>query len=115
MPAASNSPWRSRKEWGMSLDRDQQCVLHRAVLRDEPTPRLAEALLEPLVDRLRYGWRRTPNDVLYEQAAASVMSYLKPPHRYDPDRSALLSPLYTDATGDLRNVHAAASAGARLS
>src|SRR3954470_22166241 len=49
MPAASNSPWRSRKEWGMSLDRDQHCVLHRAVLRGEPTARLAERC--PLAER----------------------------------------------------------------
>lgn len=94
----------------MSVDRDQQCVLHRAVLRGEPTApaRVAEALLQPLVDRLRYSWPRTADDVLYERAAESVLNYLKAPQRYDPRQSALLSYLLMDATGDMRNAYDAA-------
>lgn len=94
----------------MSLDRAEQDALHRAILRGEPTAsaRVAEALLDPLVVRLRYDWPRTADDVLFEQAADSVMNYLRAPQRYDPSRSALLSYLVMDATGDLHNAYDAA-------
>lgn len=91
----------------MSLDRAEQDALHRAVLRGEPTAsaRVAEALLDPLVVKLRYDWPRTADDVLFEQAADSVMNYLRAPQRYDLSRAALLSYLVMDATGDLRNAY----------
>ena len=91
----------------MALTREQQETLHRAVLRHEPTApaRVAEAMLDDLVRALRARWPKTNEDELYEQAADSVMNYLKAPTRFDPRKSSLSTWLYLDADGDLRNAY----------
>lgn len=91
----------------MAPGRDEQTALHNALLRSDPTApaRTVEALLEPLLERLRWKWPHADPHELEEQAADSLLHYLEAPRRYDPKRASLLHYLVLDAHGDLVNAY----------
>jgi len=91
----------------MAPSRDEQTALHHALLRSDPTApaRIVEALLEPLLERLRWKWPHADPRDLEQQAADSLLRYFDAPWRYDPKRASLLHFLVLDAHGDLINAY----------
>lgn len=91
----------------MAPSRGEQAELHAAVVAGDPTAsaRICEALLEPLVERLSYKWKRLDRQALEDQATDSLIGYVSNPQRYDPQRASLLTYLTLDADGDLKNAY----------
>jgi hypothetical protein len=87
------------------LDAASQRKLHDLHVAGDPTAsaRIAEALFEPLLDKLRKGNRRIEEDLLAEAAIDAWIGYLKEPNKFDPGKRSLLGYLLMAATGDLRN------------
>lgn len=87
--------------------RSDQDRLHDALRGGDPTAsaRIVKALLEPLVERLRWKWPHADPHDLEQQAADSLLKYLEAPQRYDPKRASLLTYLVLDAHGDLVNAY----------
>jgi RNA polymerase sigma-70 factor (ECF subfamily) len=72
-------------------------------------PRLAVAVLDTLVKRVRNQIRRTysrdrvGDDQIESACGLTIARYLKAPHRYDPARGSLLGWLSMDVLGDIQN------------
>lgn len=80
--------------------------LHERLLQGDPIApaEIAEALLEPLVYRLRARTRHLVDDPLvYDAVTDALLTYLQQPGKFDPNKSSLLSYLTMAAHGDLRN------------
>src|SRR5579872_3641499 len=89
----------------MAISRSEQASLHRALLAGDPTAssRIADALLQPLIEALKFNWPYRDLHEIEEQAIDSLMSYFAAPERFNPGGSALLTYLRMDAQGDLTN------------
>jgi len=93
----------------MAISRSEQASLHRALLAGDPTApsRIADALLGPLIEALKFNWpHRDPHEI-EQQAIDSLMNYFGAPERFNPAGSALLTYLRMDAQGDLTNSYRA--------
>src|ERR1051326_5029119 len=83
-----------------------ELILHRRLLeRDVTAPaELAEWALRPLIVSLRARFPRLSDDVLIREAAAdAIISYVRTPAAYDPNKRGLLGYLRMSAAGDLLN------------
>jgi hypothetical protein len=91
----------------MAPSRDEQNALHAAVARGDSTAsaKVVQLLIGPLIERLQYKWPRTDTRDLEEQAADSLLNYLRAPQRYNPERASLLHYLVLDAHRDLINAY----------
>lgn len=66
---------------------------------------LAEALLDDLVAKLKRRFpRESDQDLFVDAAIEAVMSYIKNPGQFDPDRRSLKGFLVMAADGDFRNL-----------
>jgi RNA polymerase sigma-70 factor, ECF subfamily len=87
------------------MDKWQQEIHERLLAGDVTAPaELAETLLEPLLNRLTKKYPQLPDpDLLPEAVIDSLMSYIKRPVQFDPDKRSLLGFLSMAAEGDLLN------------
>lgn len=78
-------------------------IHQRLLARDPVAPaELAEAVLQPLVRKLRKA-HRVEDELLVEAATDALVDYLKEPGKFDPEKRGLFGYLVMAATGDLRN------------
>jgi RNA polymerase sigma-70 factor, ECF subfamily len=90
---------------------DELLQLHASVLAGDPAapPRLAVAVLDALVRRVRGQIRRTysrdriGDDQIESACGLTIARYLKAPHLYDPAKGGLLGWLAMDVVGDVQN------------
>ena len=87
------------------MDTWQREIHERLLTEDVTAPaELAEALLEPLLQRLARKYLRLPEPaLLYDAVTDALMSYIKRPAQFDPARRTLIGFLVMAADGDLRN------------
>jgi len=103
---------------GETPSQDELLELHRAHRAGDPTApaRLADAVLDPLVRRVRgqirqtYSRDRVDDPQIESACGLTVANYLQDPDRYEPSKGSLLSWLAMDAIGDIRNEATSASA-----
>lgn len=88
-----------------SEDWDRQ-IHDRLVRGDKVAPaELAEAMLDNLVAKLKQRFpRESDQDLFVDAAIEAVMSYIKNPMQFDPDRRSLKGFLVMAADGDFRNL-----------
>ncbi len=83
--------------------------IHERLMAEDPTApaEFAEAMLEPLIQRLR---RKYPHlkgsELLIDAASDALMNYVKRPKQFDPTKRGLFGYLDMSAVGDLRNAEA---------
>jgi DNA-directed RNA polymerase specialized sigma24 family protein len=97
----------------MPMDKWQREIHERLLAEDVTAPaELAEFLLEPLFQRLtkKYPQLRDP-DLLCDAVTDALMSYIKRPAQFDPDKRTLMGFLVMAAEGDLRNALAKVKRG----
>lgn len=85
--------------------------IHKRLLEGDPVvpSELAEAIWEPLLERLRKkNPRLVRTEFLEDSAADALTSYIKRPDQFDPAKRGLLGFLVMAAEGDLRNALAKA-------
>ena len=87
------------------MDTWQREIHERLLAGDVTAPaELAEALLEPLLQRLAKKYPRLPDpNILYDAVTDALMSYIRCPAQFDPARRGLIGFLVMAADGDLRN------------
>ena len=87
------------------MDTWQREIHERLLAGDVTAPaELAEALLEPLLQRLARKYPQLPDpNILYDAVTDALMSYIRCPAQFDPARRGLIGFLVMAADGDLRN------------
>jgi len=87
------------------MDTWQREIHERLLAGDVTAPaELAEALLEPLLQRLARKYPQLPDpNILYDAVTDALMSYIRCPAQFDPARLGLIGFLVMAADGDLRN------------
>jgi RNA polymerase sigma-70 factor, ECF subfamily len=87
------------------MDNWQREIHERLLAEDVTAPaELAEALLEPLLQRLARKYPQLPDPaLLYDAVTDALMSYIRRPAQFDPARRGLIGFLVMAADGDLRN------------
>lgn len=89
----------------MSMDEWQREIHERLLAGDVTAPaELAERLLDPLLQRLAKKYPKLPDpDLIPDAVTDALMSYIKRPAQFDPNKRSLLGFLDMAAEGDLRN------------
>lgn len=87
--------------------KDWERQIHNRLVRGDKvaSAELAEALLDDLVAKLKRRFSgESDHDLLVDAAIEAVMSYVKNPGQFDPDRRSLKGFLVMAADGDYRNL-----------
>ena len=82
-----------------------QQIHERLVLKDpSASAELVETILDPLIEKLRKKYPRLHDqDLLIDAVTDALVSYIKRPEQYNPEKRGLLGYLTMAAEGDLKN------------
>jgi DNA-directed RNA polymerase specialized sigma24 family protein len=87
------------------MDKWQRQIHERLLAGDVTAPaELAEGLIEPLLQRLTKKYPQLhDSDLLYDAVTDALMSYIKRPAQFNPNKRSLIGFLFMAAEGDLLN------------
>jgi RNA polymerase sigma-70 factor (ECF subfamily) len=87
------------------LNEKWQKEIHNRLLDNDPTAsaELAEGTLETLISRLQNKFPNTESELILDAVTDALMSYIKKPTQFDPEKRSLVGYLSMSARGDLLN------------
>jgi RNA polymerase sigma-70 factor (ECF subfamily) len=87
------------------LSEKRQKEIHNRLLENDPTAsaELVEGTLETLIDRLQSKFPSTESELILDAVTDALMSYIKKPSQFDPEKRSLVGYLSMSARGDLLN------------
>jgi RNA polymerase sigma-70 factor (ECF subfamily) len=87
------------------LNEKWQKEIHNRLLDNDPTAsaELVEGTLETLISRLQSKFPNTESELILDAVTDALMSYIKKPTQFDPEKRSLVGYLSMSARGDLLN------------